>query len=332
MRAPLLLLVSALSTTACRSAQFDPASKVEAVRILATRADEPYAKPGDTVNMEVLAFDGRPNKPAPMNVYWIPIPCIDPPGDSYYGCYPGFAALPAGVDIESELTAGTTFSFTMPPDVITKHTKRNGSVDAVPSGLAVIFTIACAGHVRYVPREAGGSPNALPLGCFDDNHVQLGPDDFVFAFSLVYAFTDRTNANPVVTDITSGGNAVDPVLGISLDHCASAAADANRNVNTSQCPTTGIDVVMPDASQELDPGNVDANGNPLKEEIRVNYYLTDGHLANDTISLFDARTGRIGGTSDDLTPPATAGENMLWAVIRDNRGGTTWVSIPMHVQ
>ncbi len=331
MRTPLVVLLGVAMAIGCRSARFDPASKVETVRILATRADEPYAKPGDTVNLEMLAYDGRPTKPSPMNVYWIPVPCVDPPSDSYYRCYPGFASLPAGVDIESMLTAGTTFSFTMPGDVITKHTQRQGAVDADPYGLTVIFSIACAGHVRYLPPVSGGGPNALPLGCFDDNHVALGSDDYEFAFSLVYAFTDRTNANPVVDHLTADAAPIDVTQGLTLAHCAAAARDPNGNVNTSQCPATALDVTMPDSSQEVDPANVDPSGKVLKESIRVQYFLTDGALANGTINLFDPASERIPNTTDDLTAPAAAGENVLWAVVRDNRGGTTWLAIPMHV-
>jgi hypothetical protein len=328
----LLLVTMMISGEGCRSAQFDPASKVESVRILATRADKPYAKPGDTVNLEVLADDARIVKPAPMKLYWIPIPCIDPPNDSYYGCYPEFAQLPAGVDLTPMLKAGTMFSFTMPPDVITKHSKRSGSVDADPNGLAVIFTIACAGHVEYLPPTAGGSLNALPLGCFDDAHTQLGPDDFVFAFSLVYAFNDRTNENPVVDHLTFGGNPVDLGAGISIDHCGSATADANGSVSRAGCPATALDVVLPDSSQEDDPSNLDASGKPKKESVRVHYFVTDGKFAYDTINLFDPAAGRLTGTSDDYRAPAIAGENMIWAVVRDNRGGATWFSIPLHVR
>jgi hypothetical protein len=329
---PLVLATALLGGQACRNAQFDPASKIESVRILATRADKPYAKPGDTVHMEVLASDDRADKSVPMNVYWVPIPCIDPPGDSYFACYPGFAQAPAGVDLGPVLQAGTTFSFTMPSDVITKHTKQGGTIDAVPDGLAVIFTIACAGHVEVLPPRVGGSPNDLPLGCFDGSHTQLGPDQFVFAFSLVYAFTDRTNANPVVDQLTFGGTPVDLTAGITIDACGSAAADVNGAVNRSNCPGTPMDVVLPDASQEEDPANLDPNGKPLKESLRVQYFSTDGKFANDTINLFDPTAGRITGTADDFTAPPLPGEYMIWAVVRDNRGGATWSSIPLHVR
>ena len=56
----------------CGAADFDPQSKVNTVRIFASRADEPYAKPGDSVTIDVLAYDGRRTKPEPMTVYWLP--------------------------------------------------------------------------------------------------------------------------------------------------------------------------------------------------------------------------------------------------------------------
>ncbi|MEO6420008.1 MAG: hypothetical protein ABIP39_11400 [Polyangiaceae bacterium] len=329
----LIPLTMAFFGEGCRVAQFDPASKVEAVRILATRSDKPYAKPGDTVNMEVLVDDGRAIKRTPMNVYWIPIPCIDPVNDAYYACYPGFAQLKPGVDLTPVLQAGTRFSFTMPADVITKHTKRNGSMDAVPDGLAVIFTIACAGHVEYIPASDNGVLNQLPLGCFDDQHHQLGPDDYVFAFSLVYAFDDRSNANPVVDHLTFAGVPIDLNAGITLDHCGSAAADVNGAINRNGCMATPMDVVIQDESWEVDPSNVDpASGKPLKESIRVHYFVTDGKFENDTINLFDPTSGRIMDTKDNFTAPPLAGENTIWAVVRDNRGGATWFTIPLHVR
>jgi hypothetical protein len=66
----LALIALAALAGGCSAVTFDPSSKVETVRILATSADKPYAAPGDTVHMQVLAFDGRPMPAAPMNVYW----------------------------------------------------------------------------------------------------------------------------------------------------------------------------------------------------------------------------------------------------------------------
>jgi hypothetical protein len=320
-RALAAFVVFAALAGGCDSQTFDPESKIESVRILATAADKPYAAPGDTVNMTVLAFDGRPSPSAPMNVYWIPAACIDPAGDAYSACFPALTStLRPGVDLGPQLTTGTTFSFPMPPTAITAHADTGGD----PYGLAVVFTIACAGHVEYVPQPAGGNPDAVPFGCFDDKDTQLGADDFVFAYSLVYAFGDRTNTNPTIQSLTLGGTPVDPVAGITLDHCTQAKID--------DCPKTPLDLVVPASSQESDPGNLDADGHVLNEQLYVDYYLTAGKVKNDVVILFDPRNGRLSNTGDDLYAPQSQGDYQLWAVLHDNRGGATWQTFPLHAR
>lgn len=312
-------VAAAATLSGCGGPKFDPPSLIESVRILATAADKPYALPGDTVNTQVLAYDGRSSKPAPMGVWWIPKACINPRGDLYYSCYESFgSSFQPGVDLTSQLIAGTSFSFQLPSDVITSHPTTSGD----PYGLAVTFVIACAGHVEYTPNPAGGAPDALPFGCFDSNHNQLGADDFVFAYSLVYSFNDRTNANPVITDITFNGGPVNPTSGFTLPHCT--------NSNIDDCPTSSVDTSVPPSSQEVDPSNLDANGNPLKEEIWVDYYLTAGKVKNDTEILYDPTAGALSNTADDLYAPQSVGSYMFWSVVHDDRGGCSWVQVPMQ--
>ena len=301
----------------CNAADFDPSSNIESVRILATAADKPYAKPGDAVNMQVLAFDGRPDKPRPMGVWWIPQACVNPASDAYYSCYSAFGqSFAPGVDLTPRLTAGPNFAFQMPGDAISAHGSSRGGE---PYGLAVTFVIACAGHVEYTPPPSGSPANTLPFGCFDENHVQLGADDFVFAYSLVYAFADRTNANPVIDHLTVSGMPVEEATGIVLDHCTTSDID--------DCPTVPLDTVISPSNQELDPADLDANGNVLREEIWVDYYLTAGKVKHDTLILFDPSQGQLTGLADDLHAPQTAGSYLLWAVAHDNRGGVSWVQV-----
>src|SRR5205814_7920940 len=85
------LLVLLVASLGCSTPNFSPSSLVDSVRILATTADKPYVAPGDTVKMQVLAFDGRPIKSEPMGIWWLPEPCFDPAGDKYYACYAAFA-------------------------------------------------------------------------------------------------------------------------------------------------------------------------------------------------------------------------------------------------
>jgi len=304
----------------CGNSNYDPPSKVESVRILATRADKPYALPGDKVTFEVLAFDGRSKKPVPMNLYWVPIPCVDPPGDAYYACYPGFEAVaPAGVDVTSKLTPGTQFSFTWPTTAITDHKGNRGNA---PYGIAVAFTIACAGHVQVTPHQSGQGPNANPVGCFDDQGNQLGADDFVFAYSLAYAFTDRTNANPVIDHVAFKGTTVDLTAGVTMPHCGSG--------DSANCEASQFDVFVPASSQEVDPSYVDANGNVQKEQLWADFFVTDGAVSDDAIVLYDPVVGPV-RTKNQYTPPQKPGDYQMWIVVHDNRGGAAWVQVPLHV-
>jgi hypothetical protein len=300
--------------------KFDPASKIESVRILATRADKPYAAPGDAVALDMLAFDGRSSKPEPMRTYWVPSICANPKSDTYYNCYPAFGTqFQPGVDISSQLQEGTEFTFQVPGDVIDAHAKNSNTTNY---GLVVVFSVACAGHVEYVENRSGGA-DALPLGCFDSAHNQLGANDFVFAYSVVYSFTDRTNANPVINAVSFGGATVEPQVGASIGHCSQA--------DIERCAPVALDIAVSDESQEVDPGNLDTNNNPLREEIWVDYYVTAGKLKHDMLILLEPHNGRVTDTSNGYYAPAASGNGVLWAVVHDNRGGVNWMQVPLSV-
>jgi len=145
----------------------------------------------------------------------------------------------------------------------------------------------------------------------------------VFAYSLVYAFAERRNENPVLDSVSYGGTPIDPAQGLELEHCEKSKID--------DCPATKLDVNVPASSQELDPSNLDSAGNPLKETIYVQYFMTGGKIANDTTVIYDPRQGRLGDTGDDFRAPLAAGEYRLWAVLHDNRAGVTWQELALHV-
>lgn len=311
----------ALSTTACMPPSFDPPSKVRSVRILATRADKPYAKPGEQVNMELLAVDARREQSEPMRVYWLPGACFNPPGDRYYACFLGLDEVFApGVDIGPLLSEGPEFSFAMPDNIIETHVGERGSA---PYGLAVLFAIACAGRVQYVAQPPNGSPDAVPFGCFDTNGKRLGAGDFVFSYSLVYAFDERMNANPEIEGLTYRGKPVDLDRGIEVGHCSESKVE--------DCPENALDVVVPSSSQEVDENSLDAKGRTLREQIYVKYYMTGGQAVNDTVILYDPREGRLSDTDKGFFAPRDAGQYRLWAVVHDNRGGVNWQEVPLTV-
>src|SRR4051812_26510471 len=178
-----IAIAAGLAVVACGAEGFDPASKVDSVRLFVVKADKPYVKPGETVTLEALFTDARKEKPRAAKMYWIPVLCLNPKDDLYYLCFapPGdggreagntrlipvgpladagaadagaadagaiggsnpFASIPTGVDLAPFLPQGNTFSFTIPTDAVKE---RQGSA---PYGLAVVFNILCAGRVEF---------------------------------------------------------------------------------------------------------------------------------------------------------------------------------------
>jgi hypothetical protein len=295
----------------------DPESKLASIRILATQADKPYAKPGDVVHLELLAYDARP-KPTPlMRVGWVKAPCVNPADGDYFACYPAFASqFPRGTDITSMLEAGTTFSAEVPSDVLDGRPSMGGEP---PNGTIIVFSMACAGHVEFLGTSAT-SPEGLPFGCFDAAHRNVGPSGFVFAFTRIFVFANRTNANPVIDQLTFAGHPVDASAGITMDHCA----------NANKCPTMPLDTSVPSSSQEIDPSTQGPSKEPLREEIWVNYFLTSGSVQDDVRLLYDPVSGAVPGSADALTAPTAPGDGVLFAVVHDNRGGVAWTRVPLH--
>jgi hypothetical protein len=255
-----------------------------------------------------------------MRVAWVPTVCTNPPGDAYYACYPAFLSqFGRGVDLTPVLAAGTTFSFVVPPDALDG---RPATAGAPANATLVAFAMSCAGHVEYLGEGPASSPEAVPFGCFDAQHQQLGPDAFVFAFARVFVFADRTNEDPTIDHLVFDGAPVDPGTGITMDHCAVPEA--------AKCPTKSLDTAVPSSSQEPDPSAVDPQGMIEGEEIWVDYYLTAGSVKNDLRLLYDPVKGQVPSSADALTAPQAPAEGVLFAVVHDNRGGVSWAQVPLH--
>jgi len=216
--APALALAAVLGC----SPDFDPPSKIKALRVLAVQKDEPYAKPGDTVKMSMLFADASDEAPRPLHIAWLP-GRQDPLGDSYLAsflptadkCNPdapalgaGSGGLPslgtAGTPIPAELERGPEFSLPLKPDIISCRPKPQDPRQT-PYGTQFVFFVACAGdHLGFT----GGDPTSFPIGCYDKNGVPLGSDDFVAGYTEIFAYDAVTNQNPAATGFKVDGKPV----------------------------------------------------------------------------------------------------------------------------
>ena len=334
------LAAGAWASASCAPGGFRDETNIAGVRVMASQASPPYAHPGDPVSLDVLAADGRISKPEPMQVYWLPFVCENPVGDAYYACFqPGARLLPAGSAGSAgpgllrmppgtalPLDPGTKFAFSMPADAVKTHAQVPGT--PVPYGIVYLFNIACAGHIELLPLDPhDDNPVQIPFGCFDQAHHLLGPDDYVFGFTRVYALDTVTNANPVIDHIDVEGKTVDLAQGFTTPPCT-----ASKSAN---CAKVHIGPVVPKDSWELNPEINDAHGQPLHEQIWADFYSTFGQFDNSARLLYDPATGSLGGpdkTDGAFVPPPVAGDGTIWIVVHDNRGGAAWAAVPVHVK
>ncbi len=354
-----LVLALVAFAVACGNSGFDPASKVDSVRMFVVRADKPYAKPGETVTLEALTTDARKDRTRGAKLYWIPILCLNPQNDLYYLCFapPGdgghsagntrlipigaladagaaadggagadasafagsnpFASIPTGVDLAPFLPQGPRFSFQMPADAVTT---REG---APPYGLAIVFNVLCAGRIEFAARDPNGGAQQVPVLCTDENGVKLPPSDYVIGISRVYAYDDRTNTNPVIEAMTLDGQDVLQAQGVTMERCAT---DREKD-----CKENKLGVRVSDSSWELNPSDVTRNGVP-HEQIWIDWYSDIGTFDDEARLLFDTQMGRISDSDDKYRAPKDPSDGTLWGVVHDNRGGASWIVVPLHVR
>jgi hypothetical protein len=188
--APVLLAVAALG---CASS-YDPASKLKTLRVLAVQKDKPYARPGDTVHLQMLVSDprsrtvldgGQAAGTRNLSVAWL-AGCENPPGDSYQLCLEQLRG-----NFFNNANGHLDFSLTLSPDIISSRPPP-ANPEQPRFGTSFVFFAACAGKLTV--RASMDSPFA----CVSDSGATLGADDFVIGYTEVFAYDQLTNHNPIL--------------------------------------------------------------------------------------------------------------------------------------
>jgi hypothetical protein len=304
--------IAVVLSAACAN-DFDPKNLVNGVRVLAVKSDPPYAKPGETVKIEALTFDGRKTPAEPMKFFWFPAPCVDPPAGAYFLCYAGLNGLPLRTDLTPILTQANTTQVTIAPGALANAKPRPGEGSDI-SVTYYVFFMACAGHVERVERGNNVEANAIPVGYFNSAGQQLGQESFVFGFTRVFVFGDRRNAVPTMDGLTYQTTPIDPKVAVRIPKCTK-----------DPCGTKEFDVRFNEALAERDPSNIGPNGEIAKETLYVDWFTTIGKFDGDRRILFDPFDGRAPKTFVSFEPPREVGTGRFWAVMHDNRGGVSWL-------
>lgn len=331
-----LVTVTALSVLAVGCGPtLDKISSLDSLRILAVRKSAPYAAPGETVHLQMLWEDGRAELPPRVETFfgfW----CLNPPGNSYAGC---LSALPS---------IAPTFAFDVNEfDVqIPEDSLRPSDVpDARPSGSAFVFYAVCAGKLKVADLDEGiDDPAELVPKCLDEAGEQVGADDFMVGYSQIFIFDELRNQNPIITGLVQGEDKVEvdcideecdepfaiPELTGCQDGvlCLEACGDDG---DAYLCPAVPVEVVFDAASVEKDDLAADF-GSDLEESIWVSYFVDRGSLSPELKLINDATEGLFDHYSTNLYPPKETGPVRVWAVVRDNRGGTAWLRAPGYIK
>lgn len=336
-----LALVAAvgLGSVACGEG-FDPQSQVKELRIFGVRKDKPYAVPGESVELTMLW--GDPAGRQDLNRQWFPL-CINPPGDLYYGCFADPTFLLADPSwLTDPAYKGDVFSAQVPSNIMEGREPAPGQPRF---GMIFSFFTLCAGTLEFVETTQEG---ALPIGCRGDDGKLLGSDDFIIGYASMYVFPDPKapeqfllNQNPEVlgfqtagTDVTTGTCVNADCLDTELEDvdCSNPANDAIcfdacADDGEPTCPEIPIKPLLgpKETVAERDQVSIDYYGRDVGEQMWINYFVDRGGVRSDVRLLNDAVTGWNDDFGTDFFAPKESGPVTIWAIARDNRGGTGWV-------
>lgn len=349
----LATLVLIMAWAASCSNTFAPASEIRSLRILALTTDKPYANAGDSITLSMTVHDGLEDAddpdagPRALQIMWL-AGCYDPEGDLYFLCFAQLAeqlgALagassdnPPDTSLLKITTAAPTssgvpnaheFTFTLPDDIVTR---RPVPEEGPHYGIAYVFFAACAGTLAPAPLDSlGGQAPEFPVQCLDDQGQALGADSFVPGYTQIYAFADeRANSNPAISGLLLDGESmsdnIDEVAVVAacpLSEEERRVAGCGSKATTDGCTAVKLEAEIGDEA-ENDPDAFGKDGAALRETVWVSYFSDGGDLDPAIALVSDATEGYIDDHSTSWLPPAEPGLYQLWAVARDQRGGSS---------
>ncbi|HYP78502.1 MAG TPA: hypothetical protein VER12_21165 [Polyangiaceae bacterium] len=291
------------------AADFDPASRVNSFRVLGQQMDEPFAKPGETVNISSLSHD-----PQGRSVTWAWGACVNPAASTVQGCLDKIgqdAATSGSSQILAQGPGLSSFSYTVPADALDSLPEA-----AKASALVGILSIACPGNLSFEQ-----SSNELPFACKDSGTGRvLALDEYVVGLKRIQVRSTDRNQNPQIEQVTFDGQEwpeteVKTVIACDTDKNDYSVCAENTKHKLGARPTPA----------SIESGQTEF-GVGFTEQVIIEYYATEGVFENEIKIAAEPETGwaaRKAASGQDLT---------LWMVVHDDRGGATWTERHVHVQ
>ncbi len=287
------ILVIACVALACEATGFEPEYLVDTLRVLAVQSDNPFAAPGQVVNLTTLWADPLGNG---RTITWAWGTCLNPGGTQITDCANALQTLTLGTD---------SFQVTVPPNALDGLSEPVGE-------LGVIFA-ACAGTIALTFDPVNGAP----VTCTDGTGAIVGRDGFIWGGTRLVVTSLETLSNPTIAKVFIDGMEWAPGFVQPIQSCASS--------DTTQCIGHSLTyTATPDSLQTYQT----PTGTETVELVGW-FYVTQGTL---TAGYSLADTTDAGTpvsppqfdmvfvpTQSDLTHPVH-----LWLVMRNNLGGITF--------
>jgi hypothetical protein len=278
---------------------------VSSLRVLSVQADNPYAAPGETVRLEATSYD-----PAGRDIEWAWVACETPASTSVEGCLIEIAETAVATGSLPLLASGVgqnSVELTIPEDVL-----DGVPVEARPSVLSGVLSIACPGTLSLDLEAAAEANSLLPFRCIDAaTGAELGLHDAIAGVKRVYIREADRNQNPVIASITFDGEPWPEDEVKEVDSC-----DTDE-FTFDDCEGEGDHRIAANLSAESFEAGTDEFGRAFTEELVVQHYATEG------IFEYEVRIGELPETRWVARRSGSGQELRLWFVARDDRGGVT---------
>jgi hypothetical protein len=294
----LLFIASACVLFAACGSDLDDGSRVAKLRLLALRADEPFAHPGERVDLQLLAAD-RSERPLTFALST----CTNPKGSTTDGCLDDLDRPFAPLTVEEG-----RFSLEIGSDAL-----DGLSESARLSALVGAVIVACPGTIE--PGETAG----VPVACRNADGAKLPIEAFEVGVKRIFVRAEDRNANPAITRVTWDGEDWPEDQVQEARACPNVDTDDIDDCNSSLRHRIRVETSPPDSG-------VDENGTRFHEQQVVQFYASQG--------VFE-RPVRISDEPDNhWAAQRKSGQDVaqLWFVARDDRGGVAWTARQVRVR
>jgi hypothetical protein len=298
--------LATLALTGC-DPDFDPGTQVDSLRVLAMRADAPFAHPGDTVHLSALSYD-----PAARPIQWAWAACLGALGSSVENCLEQLGADAAAGELIllAQGEGVDNIDVPLPADAL-----EGIPLQARSQAFAGIVSVACPGNLEVLSIDT-----RIPFRCTDpQSGAELDLHDMVVSVKRLYFRETEVNQNPVIDNILFDGEVWPSDEIKEVDGCIS------DDFTYDDCKDTGHEISTLVSPDSFEAGS-DEFGRSFSENLIIQHYNTDGmfkdevRLANHPETKWSARKGSSGNTLS------------LWFVVHDDRGGVSWTTRRVHVR